>query len=78
MRLERGHGQTEVFEPEPLPEGRATIAEEYIRHLDTGEPLHSTLEQDFNLDVMAILDAGVRSAVSGQLETVDDVSWRIG
>jgi predicted dehydrogenase len=78
VRLERGHGETESFEPEPLPAGRTTIAEAYIHHLDTGEPLHPTLETGFNLEVMAILDAGVRSATSGQLETVDNVTWCIG
>jgi len=78
VRLERGHGQTTIFEPEPLPEGRATVAEELIHHLETGEPLHQTLDMAFNLEVMAILDAGVRSTVSGKLETVDNATWRIG
>jgi predicted dehydrogenase len=78
VRLERGHGETEIFEAEPLPKGRMTIAEEYVHHLDTGEPLHPTLELDFNLEVMAVLDAGVRSAVSGQLETVDSATWCVG
>ena len=50
-----------VIEAEPLPEGRATLAEEFIHHLETGEPLHPTLQLDFNLEAMAILDAGVRS-----------------
>ena len=67
-----------VIEAEPLPEGRATLAEEFIHHLETGEPLHPTLQLDFNLEAMAILDAGVRSAASGKLETVDNATWRIG
>jgi predicted dehydrogenase len=78
VRLERGHGETEILHPEPLPEGRTTIAEEYIHHLDTGDPLHPTLDMGFNVQVMAILDAGARSAASGQLETVDSVTWCIG
>jgi predicted dehydrogenase len=78
VRLERGHGESEVYEAEPLPAGRTTIAEEYIHHLDTGEPLHPTLELDFNLEVMAILDAGARSAESGQLEMVDSAVWCVG
>jgi predicted dehydrogenase len=78
VRLERGHGQTTVYEPEPLPEGRTNVAEELIHHLDTGEPLHPTLEMTFNLDAMAILDAGVRAADSGQIETVDNATWCIG
>jgi predicted dehydrogenase len=78
VRLERGHGETTLFEPEPLPQGRTTIAEEYIHHLDTGEPLHPTLGMVFNLEVMAILDAGVRSATSGGLEPVNNETWCIG
>ncbi|MGC9347733.1 MAG: Gfo/Idh/MocA family protein [Anaerolineae bacterium] len=78
IRVERGHGQTEIYEPDPLPEGRDGIAAEIIHHLETGEPLHQTLEMMFNLEAMAILDAGVRSAASGKLETVDNATWCIG
>jgi len=63
---------------EPLPVGRATEAEEFIHHLETGEPLHPTLQLELNLDAMAILDAGIRSAASGRMELVNDVHWAIG
>ncbi len=63
---------------EPLPAGRSTEAEEFIHHLETGEPLHPTLQLDLNLDAMAILDAGIRSAASGKLELVNDMRWSIG
>jgi predicted dehydrogenase len=78
VRLERGHGQTTIYHCEPLPEGRQQVSEEFIHHLETGEPLHPTLDMMFNLEVMAILDAGVRSASSGKLETVDSTVWQIG
>jgi predicted dehydrogenase len=78
VRIERGRGERKVFQPEPLPEGRTTIAEEFIHHLETGEPLHPTLEADFNTEVMAILDAGLRAAKSGRLETVDNPAWCTG
>lgn len=78
VRLERGHGETMTYEPDPLPEGREEIAVDFIHHLETGEPVHETIEMMFNLEVMAILDAGVRSACSGQLETVASTTWRIG
>jgi predicted dehydrogenase len=78
VRLERGHGQTTIYDVEPLPEGRQNVAEEYIHHLETGEPLHASLGLWFNIDVMAILDAGVRSAASAKLELVDNATWRIG
>jgi len=78
VRLERGHGNTTIYEVEPLPEGRQDVAQEYLHHLDTGEPLHPSLGLWFNVDVMAILDAGVRSAASAKLETVDNATWRIG
>ena len=41
---------------------------------ETGEPLHPTLDVAMNLEAMAILDAGVRSATSGKLELVDDAA----
>jgi hypothetical protein len=31
-----------------------------------------------NLDVMAILDAGIRSAESGKVELVNDATWCVG
>jgi predicted dehydrogenase len=74
-----GGGEPDQFvEGDPLPEGRATLAEEFIHHIETGDPLHVTLGAEFNLEAMAILDAGIRSAASGRLESVDDANWRIG
>ena len=32
----------------------------------------------FNLDAMAILDAGLRSADTGKLEPVNNANWCIG
>lgn len=78
VRLEKGHGNTTVYETAPLPEGRQDVAQEYIHHLETGEPLHPSLGLWFNVDVMSILDAGVRSAASGKIELVDNATWRIG
>ena len=77
----RAYGRTapdQVVAGEPLPEGRATLAEEFLHHLETGSPLHPTRDMEQNLEVMAILDAGIRSAESGRVETVDDAYWRIG
>jgi len=77
----RDHGLTEpdqVLEGDPLPEGRATLAEEFTHHLETGEPLHPTLDVQHNLEAMAILDAGIRSAASGKLELANDWTWCIG
>jgi len=54
----------------PLPAGRATIAEEFMHHLETGEPLHPTLAYPINLAAMAILDAGIKSAEKGATEPV--------
>jgi predicted dehydrogenase len=68
----------QVIEGDPLPEGRATLAEEFTHHLETGEPLHPTLDMDFNLEAMAILDAGIRSAASGSVELINDAIWCIG
>jgi len=51
-----------------LAPGRQTIAQEIVHHLRTGEPVHPTLQPDFNLDVMVIVDAALRSVHSGRLE----------
>ena len=77
----RGHGVEEpdqIIEGDALPEGRTTLAEEFIHHLETGNPLHPTLDMHFNLEAMAILDAGIRSASSGRMELVNDTTWCIG
>jgi predicted dehydrogenase len=76
----RGHGGApdRIVKGDPLPAGRATLAQEFLHHLETGEPLHPTLEMNQNLEVMAILDAGIRSAASGKIELVNDGSWTIG
>jgi predicted dehydrogenase len=78
VRLERGHGQSDFFTPDPLPKGRDTLAHEFIHHLETGEPLHQTLQMHYNLEVQAILDAGLRAADSGRLELVNNGAWQIG
>jgi predicted dehydrogenase len=78
VRVERGAGQTTIYEADALDAGRTNIAEEMIHHLDTGGPLHPMLDLNFNLEVMAILDAGLRSAASGKAESVDNGVWRLG
>ena len=75
MKLTRGAGyDVEIIEADPLPEGRATLAEAFIHHLEIGEPLHETLSAAFNLKMTAALDAGLRSAASGRVETVNDTT----
>ena len=75
VQLTRGAGhEVELFEADPLPEGRATLAEEFIHHLETGEPVHETLTAEFNLEMTAAFDAGLRSAASGRMETVHDTA----
>lgn len=78
IRLHRSSGEMERIMPEPLASGRDNIAKEMIHHLETGEPLHPTLQLPFNIEVMAILDAGIRAAASQKLELVENVAWRIG
>jgi predicted dehydrogenase len=77
----RSHGLTEpeeVLEGDPLPERRETLVGEFTHHLETGDPLHPTLGIEQNLEAMAILDAGVRSAATGKLALVDDPVWCVG
>jgi predicted dehydrogenase len=70
VKVLKGRGQVARYDGLALPQGRATVAEEFIRHLETGEPLHPTLDMCFNAESMAILQAGLRSAASGRLEEV--------
>lgn len=68
----------EYIEGDPLPQGREDLAKELIHHIETGDLLHPTLDMDFNLEAMAILDAGIRAADSGKLELVNNATWCIG
>jgi predicted dehydrogenase len=81
VHTSRGHGSgepDELVEGDALPEGRTTLAEEFTHHIETGDALHPTLDAGFNLEAMAILDAGIRSAASGKMESVDDAYSCIG
>lgn len=71
-------GFIEDIENEPLPPHLADVSEAYVHYMDTGEPLHITLQPAFNLDALAILDAGIRSADSGKVELLNNIHWQIG
>ena len=79
LLLKRGRGAEPVeVDLDTLPEGRATLGQEVMHHIRTGEALHETLQAGFNLEAQAILDAGQRSAKSGRLELVNDMDWCVG
>jgi len=78
VRIQRGGDCIERVAASPLPEGRQTLAHEVYGYLEGHHDLHPTLEMGFNLDVMAILDAGLRSSRSGKLEVVENATWCIG
>ncbi len=78
VRVHRSNGESASYAPDPLPADRDNVAKALIHHLETGEPLHPTLQLPLNLEVMAILDAGIRAAAGRQLELVDNAAWRIG
>jgi len=68
-------GEPEKYAAEPIPEHKNNPAKEFINYLETGEALHITMQADFNLEAMAILDAGIRSAKSGKLELTQSVHF---
>lgn len=69
---ERGNPEpTAIHEGHPFTAGRQTIAEQFIRHIETGESPHPTLDIPLNLAATAILDAGIRSAASGKSELIE-------
>ena len=43
---------------------------QYANHVRTGEPIHEMLTLDANMEVMAILDAMIKSAKSGKEERI--------
>lgn len=55
------------YEKEQLPEGRDSLAMEFLHGLQHGE-VHPTLDVDMNVDVMAAMDAALRSIKSGKTE----------
>ena len=71
-------GTVEDIENDPLPEELKDVACAYVHHMDTDEPIHYTAQPEFNLDAMAILDAGIRSSDSGKIELVNNLHWQIG
>jgi len=78
VQLERPGADVETVTAEALPEGRSNVAEELIHHLETGDPIHTSLTPQLNLEATAIIEAGIRSADSGQLELVNAGNWNIG
>jgi predicted dehydrogenase len=64
-----------IVDAEPLPVDRANVGLETIHHLDTGEPLFAMLDLPINMAAMSILDTGIRSAASGKMEMINDVTW---
>ena len=59
------YGKELPLPPFTYPAHLKNIATEYANHVKTGAPVHETLQFQFNLSTMAILDAAVRSAQSG-------------
>jgi len=78
VRIFGGSGAPVESPADPPPPGRSNVAEEFIHHLETREPLHPTLDIDLNLDATAIVDAGLRSSESGRLEIVASPPWDLG
>lgn len=62
----------------PLLQGRSNLAEEVFHHLETGEPIHYTMDLQNNLWSAAILDAGIRSSHSQKMEMIKTPCWTIG
>jgi len=77
VRIYRGQGDISSFEGISLTRGRESVAEEFIHHLETGEPVHPLLDMRFNAEVTAILEAGIRSSTTGHLEAVSNRAWEI-
>ncbi len=77
IRVDTASGSTTHACP-PLPEGRQQISEELIHHLDTGEPLHPMVDAALNVEVMAIIDAALRSVETRKQEQPLNEHWQLG
>ncbi len=77
VTISRTGGAVEKYEGIGLPEGHRNIAEEFIFHIETGEPVHPTLDLRFNADAMAILDAAIKSSSTGKMEMVGGEVWTL-
>ena len=73
-----GNDEIEEIPVAPLPEYMKDIAHHYVHHKETGAPLHETLLPKFNLKGLAIIDAGIRSADTGNMVLVNDEFYHIG
>ncbi len=62
---------------DPLPAELKDVACGYAHYMETGE-LHFTALPEFNLQALAVLNAGLRSADSGKTELVNNIHWQIG
>ena len=78
VQLYHTDGTVEDIVNDEMPEQLKDVAYAYVHHMDTGEPLHCTAQLEYNLNAIAILDAGIRSADSGKIELVNDLHWQIG
>lgn len=57
-----------------VPRGGYSIAHAWLHKFETGEAPFALLDVPMNLSAMRLLDAGVRSAASGRMETVNNGS----
>ncbi|MCL2162836.1 MAG: Gfo/Idh/MocA family oxidoreductase [Oscillospiraceae bacterium] len=78
VTLYRADGQREDIRNDELPPNMQDVTTAYVHYMDTGEPLHELLCAKQNLDVHAMLDAGIRSASSNKVELVNNTHWQIG
>jgi len=69
------YGAATEYGVDPIPPHRDNPAKEFINYLATKEPMHITMQPEFNLEAMAILDAGIRSAKSGKLEPAQSIYY---
>lgn len=71
------YNHVETFTAEPVPQSLVDAPSAFVQAMDTGEPLHETLTIALNLETIAILDAGIRSAQSGKQELVNNQYWHV-
>jgi predicted dehydrogenase len=77
LSIARTGGKVEYYDGVELQEGHRNVAEEFIFHIETGEPVHPTLDLRSNAEAMAILEAAIKSSSTGKMEMVGGEVWSL-
>jgi len=74
VKIAKPGNDSEVVYPEG-EDSEVDLADCYVNYKEKGVEFPDMLLPEYNLDAMAVLDAGMRSAASGRMELVNNGNW---